>query len=141
MKTSRLSTILLLATCLSLRAETEEQCSKRFTVQTQGSVVVDVDFGAISVSTNSTGEVTVDAIRKIRRSTKEAEEEFLADYPILVSQDGNTVRISSKTKKTANQAASGRQRTEAKYTITVPAQFSAELKTAGGDIAVNDLTG
>jgi hypothetical protein len=141
MKTIKLSTILLFATCLVVRAETEEQVSKRFTVQTGGKLVVDVDFGTIDVSTNDTSEVTVDVTRKVTRSTKDEEEAFLADHALSFSTEGNTVTISSKAESRANGGSRGRQRTEGKYTITVPIQFSAELKTGGGVITVNDLTG
>jgi hypothetical protein len=137
----KLSPILLLVTCLVARAETEEQLNKRFAVQPGGKVVVDVDFGSIDVSANATSEVIVDVIRKVTRATKDEEEAFLADRPVVFSQDGNTVTVSSQGKSKTAGIVRGRQRTEGKYTITVPAQFSAQLKTAGGAIAVADLTG
>lgn len=136
----KLSFMLLLATCLVARAETEEQLNKRFAVQPGGKLVVDVDFGAIDVNTNATSEVIVDVVRKVTRATKEEEESFLAERPVAFSQDGNTVTISSRAKSNS-RSSHGRQRTEGKYTITVPARFSAELRTAGGAITVNDLTG
>ena len=137
----KLSPILLLVTCLAARAETEEQLSKRFVVQPGGKLVVDVDFGSITVNTNATSEVIVDVVRKVTRATKEDEEAYLTDRPVTFSQDGNAVTISSQGKSKGTGTSRGRQRTEGKYTITVPAQFSAQLKTAGGAVTVNDLTG
>ena len=137
----KLSTILLLATCVAVCAETEERTTKQFTVQPGGTLVVDVDFGSLDVKTHDAGEVVVDVVRKITRSTKEEEEEFLADRPVTFTPEGNTVTIESRPVAKSKGSSQGKQRTEGKYTITVPAKFNAQLKTAGGAIAVSDLTG
>ena len=131
----------LLAGSLAALAETEEQINKRFAVEPGGKVVVDVDFGSIEINTNATGEVTVDAVRKVSRGSKADEEAFLAARPVTFSQDGNTVTIYSRAKSKQSWSWRGKQRTEAKYTITVPARFDAQLKTSGGSIGVSDLAG
>lgn len=139
----KLSLMLFLSGCFLVSAETKEQVKKRFAVQPGGSLVVDVGFGSIAVSTNSTSEVTVDVVRKVAMRRKADEEQFLRDHPIIFSQDGSTVTVRSK----GNNRGLGlrgifqRTRTEAKYTITVPAKFDADLKTAGGGIAVSDVSG
>ena len=132
---------LLFAGCLALSAETEEQINKRFPVQPGGRLVVDVDFGSIDVNTNGTGEVVVDVVRKVSRGNKSDEEAFLRERPVTFSQDGNTVTVRSPAKSKNGWSWRGKQRTEGKYTITVPAQFNAQLKTSGGGIAASDLTG
>jgi DUF4097 and DUF4098 domain-containing protein YvlB len=137
----KLIPLLMVTGCLAVCAETEEQINKRFTVQPGGKVVVDVDFGSIDVSTNATGEVTVDVYRKVSRRSKPSEEEFLRERPVTFSQEGDTVTIHSRAKDKGFKLWSGWQRTEGKYTITVPAQFNAQLKTSGGGIAVTDLSG
>jgi len=137
----KLSSVLLLASALALCAETEEKVTKRFTVQPGGTVVVDVDFGSIDVSTNDAKEVVVDVVRRVNRASQAEEEEFLANRPLTISPEGNTVTIHSKAQAPDPKSSGGRQRTDAKYTITVPAQFNAQLKTAGGTVAVSDLTG
>ena len=130
-----------LASSLIGLAETEEQINKRFTVEPGGKLVVDVDFGSIEVITNATGEVVVDIVRKVTRGGRADEEAFLAERPVTFSQDGNTVTIHSRAKNKQTWSWRGRQRTEAKYAITVPAKFDAQIKTSGGSIGVNDLTG
>ena len=137
----KLIPILLFAGSLAVCAETEEQINKRFSVQPGGKLVVDVDFGSIDVRTNTTSEVVVDVYRKVSRRNKSSEEEFLRERPVTFSQEGDTVTIRSRAKSKINGSWSGRQRTEGKYTITVPAQFNAQLKTSGGGIGVSDLTG
>jgi hypothetical protein len=137
----KLSPILLLATCLVACAETEEHLEKRFAVQSGGTLVVDVDFGTIDVKTNDTSEVVVDVVRKISRPTKAEEEEFLADRPVTFTPEGNAVTVQSHSRTRTSGSSRGKQSTEGKYTITVPARFSGQLKTSGGAVAVSDLTG
>src|SRR5262245_4717004 len=128
------SIVILLASCLAAFAETEEEINKSFAVQPGGKLVVDVDFGSIDVSTSSANEVKVDVFRKINRRNKADEEQFLREHPVTFSQDGNTVTISSRAKTKNSNWWRGSQRTEGKYTITVPSQFDAQLKTSGGGI-------
>ena len=137
----KLASIVLLASCLAAWGETEEQINKRFPVQPGGKIVVDVDFGAIDVSTNASSEVVVDVVRKVSRRKKADEEAFLHERPVTFSQDGNTVTIHSRAKSKVFNSWRGGQRTEGRYTITVPPQFNTQLKTSGGGIAVSDLTG
>jgi DUF4097 and DUF4098 domain-containing protein YvlB len=133
--------LVLCASGLLLYAETEEQLNKRFTVEPGGKLVVNVDFGAIDVKTNGSNEVVVDVYRKVTRKKKADEEAFLRERPVTFSQDGNHITIESKHHNHGNVWSSGSQRTEGKYTITVPPKFSAQLTTAGGSIALMDLAG
>jgi len=137
----KLTTTLLLASCLAVSAETEDKINKHFTVEPGGTLIVDVDFGSIDVSAKATGEVVAEVIRKISRGNKDDEEAFLAGHPVTFSQDGNTITIRSRAQSKRSQSSHGRQRTEGKYSITVPAQFNVQLKTSGGRIALNHLDG
>ncbi len=137
---SALAAALLLSAPI-LRAETEETLDKTFTVTAGGTLVADVDFGAIEVSSQAANEVTIHIWRKVSRRTKAEEEQFLRDRPVAFTQEGNTVTIRSRSDKKSSSSWRGSQRTEGKYTITVPAKFNARLKTSGGGIEVRDLAG
>jgi len=137
----KLSLVLLLATAVAVCADSEEKISKRFAVQPGGTIVVDVDFGSIDVSTHAANEVVVEVLRRVGMASQAEEEEFLAERPVTITPEGNEVTITSRAQTAGNRSSNGKQRTEAKYTITVPAQFNAQLKTAGGAVAVSDLTG
>lgn len=139
----KLTTFLLLATSFTALAATEENVNKKFTVHSGGKVVVDVDFGSIKVSAGSGSEVSVDAWRKVSRKSKSAEEEFLQKYPIVFTQDGDTITVRERHKSESGWHSfwNFHNRNEAKYVITVPAQFNAKLNTSGGGISVSDLTG
>lgn len=141
MRAMKTTLFLLLASCLVVGAKTQEQLNKRFTAQPGGKLVVEVDFGSIEVTTNASNEVTIDVLRKVSRATKEDEEAFLRDSPVAFSQDDNIVTITSHTKTRLKNWWHGNQRTEGKYTISVPAAFGAQLKTSGGSVTVSDLTG
>jgi hypothetical protein len=133
--------LLCLISSVAALAATEEKLNRRFAVQPGGTVVVDVGFGSVNVGTNATSEVVVDVWRKIGRKKKADEEAFLRDNPVTFTQEGNTVTIRSHGKTKLSWSGSGRNHNEAKYTISVPAQFNAQLKTGGGGIDVVDLTG
>ncbi len=129
---------------LSAIAATEEQLTKSFPVQPGGKIVVDVDMGSIDLfATNASNEVVVDVWRKIGRKKKTDEEAYLRQHPVEISQDGNTVsvRCRSKSKTKWSWGFTERNQNEAKYTLTVPAEFNARLDTAGGAISASDLTG
>jgi hypothetical protein len=133
--------LLFLISAVAAQAATEEQLHQRFPAQPGATVVVEVDFGSIDVSTNATSEVVVDVWRKIGRRKKADEEAFLRDNPVEFSQDSRTVTIRSHGKSKWSWSLSGRNENNAKYTISVPAQSNAQLKTGGGGVRVVDLTG
>ena len=62
--------LLLVSSCVALAA-TEEQIQKTFSLDPGGTLVVDVDFGSIEVTTNSTSEVAVNVWRKITRKKRQ----------------------------------------------------------------------
>ncbi|HOW66783.1 MAG TPA: DUF4097 family beta strand repeat-containing protein [Candidatus Paceibacterota bacterium] len=132
-----------LLTSVAALAVTEEKINKQFTVQSGGTLVVDIDFGAIEVSANTSGnnEVIVDISRKVSRKHKADEEAFLKERPITFSQDGNTLTIRSLRQSKKPWSWSGWSQNEAKYTIAVPPQFNTQLKTSGGGIGIQNLAG
>jgi DUF4097 and DUF4098 domain-containing protein YvlB len=134
--------LLTLTSCAALAA-TEEQTNKTFQVPPGGKLVVDVDFGSIDVSTNSTDAVTVNVWRKVTRGSVEEEQKVLSENPIVFVQDGNTVTVRAhlKVKEKFHWLSGFKNRNEAKYTIQVPAQFNAQINTSGGGIAASDVTG
>ena len=127
-----------LALSLSMaRAETTENLEKTFTIKPGGQLVVEVDFGAIEVTTHAGDQVSI----HVSRGTKADEQAFLQDCPVTLTQEGDTVNVHSKSEAKNIWSSHGRQRTKGKYTIAVPAQFNARLKTSGGDIEVRDVQG
>jgi DUF4097 and DUF4098 domain-containing protein YvlB len=140
--TKTAAVIIWAAFALSAFGTTDEAIHKQFTVKSGGKIIVDVAVGSITVNTNATSEVVVDVKRKVGRKTKADEQKYLKDYPVQLTQDGETVTIQCRSEKSQGSFNIWNHRVnEAEYTITVPAQFNAKLHTAGGPIEVNDLTG
>lgn len=130
---------LLLAGCLAAMAETEERINKSFAAEPGGKLVLDVDFGSVEVTTSQKPEVTIDVFRKVKRGEKADEEAFLKERPVTFAQDGKTITVQSRA--TARNSWRGSQRTEGKYTISVPEQFDAQVRTSGGNVSIADLRG
>ncbi len=132
---------LLVVSSFAAFAATEEQIQKTFTADPGGTLVVDVDFGTIEVTTNSTSQVAVDVWRKITRGKKADEEAFLRDHPVKISQDGDTITVNCRSESKWSWFSGWRNRNEAKYKVRVPAQFNTRLNTSGGGIAVDGVAG
>jgi DUF4097 and DUF4098 domain-containing protein YvlB len=137
----KLALVLLLTGSVTLFAQTEERTQKQFSVRPGGKLILQVPFGSVEVSTNSANQVTVDAYRKVSRRTKAEEADFLREYPVTFSQNGDVVTVESPRERAVKQLWRGRQRNEARYTITVPSDFDTQIRTAGGTITVRNLTG
>lgn len=140
----KLTSILLLLTSFTAFAATEEQIKTNFNGASGGSLVVDVDFGSIDVTTSATDEVSVDVWRKVTRKDQAGEEQFLRENPVQFLHEGDTVTVRCRHKQEENRWfhwGLGGNRIEGKVTIRVPARFNASLDTSGGSIAASDLTG
>jgi hypothetical protein len=137
------ASLLFLMGASAALATTEEQVHKSFAVQPGGTLVIEVDFGSIQVSTNATSQAVVDVSRKVKRKNKSDEEAFLKENPVQMSLDGNTLTVKQHGPNGASRFTFWNRgnTTEAKYTVTVPARFKAQLRTGGGGIEVMDLTG
>ena len=140
----KLTSILLLLTACAAVAATEEQIKTNYNVAPGGSLVVDVDFGSIDVSTSATDIVSVDVWRKVTRKNTSDEEQFLRDNPVQFLHEGDTVIVRCRHKQEKSRWFSwnsGGNQNEGRVTIRVPARFNASLDTSGGAIAVSDLAG
>ena len=139
----KLTLLILALTSCAVLAATEEKTNRTFQTAPGGTLVVDVDFGSIAVSTNSTDAIAVQVWRKITRSSAGAEQKFLSENPVEFTQEGNTITIRSrpKTKSKFHWFSSSKNHNEAKYTVQIPAQFNCRLNTSGGDLEASNLTG
>lgn len=142
----KLSALLLLfALAQTASALTEEKIHEARAAKPGGKLMVDVDFGSIEVAAGENDKVLVDAYRKIESSSKEKEEEYFKAVPVTISAEGDKVivRAVREHQSLGNQVWNlmRHTRTDAHYTIRVPASFNADLQTAGGEISAKGLTG
>ena len=138
---------LRIALILALSASTafavsEENVNQQLDVSSGGKLIVDVDFGSIDVSSGPDGKASVEAYRKIDSDDDAREKEYLAASPIVVSKEGNTITVRSRRQDREKRWNwSGSITMDARYTVRVPKNFNADLRTSGGTIAANGLTG
>ncbi|HSH37708.1 MAG TPA: hypothetical protein VK993_02895, partial [Chthoniobacterales bacterium] len=111
----------------------EERVHQQMEVASGGKIVVDVEFGSIDVSPANDGKVFIEAYRKIDSNDDSREKEYLASSPIVVSKEGNTVTVRARrTNGDKRWSWSGSITMDARYTVRVPKQFNADLRTSGG---------
>ncbi len=146
MKTLLTTTAILSLTVMAASATTEENIHETRAAKPGGTLVVDVDFGSIDVAPGESDNVVIDAHRKISASSKEKEQEYFQKVPITITTEGDKVivRAVQKHESFGTQVwnlLGKHSRTEARYTIRVPANFGTDLDTSGGNISVSRLTG
>lgn len=122
-------------------ASSEEHINQELDVAPGGNLIVDVAFGTIEVSSGSNNLVTIEAYRKIETSDAAKEKEYLADVPIVINKEGNTVTIRARRVEERSWVWTGNTNMDARYTVRVPKTFNLDLKSGGGMIAANDVTG
>ena len=120
----------------------EERVNEQLDVAPGGRLVVDVDFGSINLAAGTDGKVSVEAYRKIDSNDEAREKEYLAGAPIVVSKEGDTVTVRARRPKDANRWSwCGSISMDARYTVRVPKNFNADLRTSGGTIDANGISG
>lgn len=138
---SRIAALLIL-TASTCWAVSEENLNQQFAVSPGGKLVVDVDFGTVTVTVGSDTEVDVHAYRKVDYRDEAREKEYLAAAPIVFTQEGGTITVRSRRSKDRDRWIwRGHVEMDAKYTVRVPKNYNADLRTSGGSISADGLTG
>jgi Toastrack DUF4097 len=149
MNSIKVTAVVWLAATVATLGATEQRLNKQFPAQPGGALVVKVEFGSIDVRPGAANEVSVDVWRRITRRTEALEKAYLRDHPVVFTQSEGVLTIRCKGKPEVQRWSfwswiwgwHTRNRSEAKYVITVPARFNASLNTAGGAITVRGLSG
>lgn len=136
----RLIFILILSAIAAFGAS-EENVNEQLDASAGGNLVVDVAFGTIDVGSGADNSVTIEAHRKIETGDPAKEKEYLAEVPIVVRKDGNTVTVRARRTEEKSWSWSGTTNMDARYTIRVPKNFNLDLKTGGGTISANGIVG
>jgi DUF4097 and DUF4098 domain-containing protein YvlB len=138
----RLSLLLLAVSASSVWAVAEQTSNQEFDAASGGRLVVDVDFGTIDVSAGPDGKVTVEAHRKLDCGDEAREKEYFAEAPLLVAKEGDTVTVRVQRKRDRIlRNWSGNISMDARYTVRVPKNYNADLRTSGGSVSAVGLTG
>ena len=136
----RIPLLLVLTTSIAL-AETEETIVENVDVTSGGNLVVDVGFGTVDVAAGTGDKVSIEARRKIDMRDEASERRFLAEAPIVINKDGNTVTVRARRLDKRSWSWSGSMNMDGKYTIRVPKHFNLDLTTGGGAIVAGEING
>ena len=140
MLTSLRILVVLFAVTLSASATSVDIVNKQIDAVPGGKLVVDVDFGSITVTAGSDDKVALVAQRKIDFRNEGKEKEYLAAVPITFTTEGNVVTVRSRGKK-LHEWTMGHCNTDAVYSLRVPKKFETLLRTDGGEINATDVIG
>ena len=130
------------ALSVNAHAKIERTVEKTFTVQPGGTLHVLTQGGDIRVLSSSGSVVKVVAKERIRAGSEAEADELLRKLTLTMEQQGNDVTAAAEYEKRSFGIHWGSwPPVEVDFVVTVPARYSADLRTSGGGIAVGDLDG
>jgi DUF4097 and DUF4098 domain-containing protein YvlB len=155
--------ILALAGAIGLFADTEDQVRRSIPVNSSGRMVLAADWGAIKVQSSANRSAQVEVYFRGNPPSRSAFDRMLADFSLDVSQVGTDIRVNGRFKDGWKLGAFGGSfwdwfsrgnsicrdskcleytwLRQVEYRVSVPREFSVDLSTSGGSIAVGDLKG
>jgi DUF4097 and DUF4098 domain-containing protein YvlB len=120
-------------------ADYDNNIVKTFSVSSGGKLIVEASRGSINVATDGSDKVEVHIFRQVKGGTQSEADSQFREHEVTLEQNGNTVSIVEKSKKLSWGF---RQRNlQVRYQITIPRKFDVNLRTAGGDIRLDELDG
>jgi len=128
----RLAALAAFLGLLTLSAHAAAPLHHTFNVAAGGTLTVDADIGSIRVVPGARNvDVTVE---------RSGSESALKDFEVTFDQSGNDVHIRARFDGTRHWFMWGNE-LDVRFIINVPAQYSADVRTSGGNIDIGDLHG
>ncbi len=119
--------ILLFSTFTLVANGAEEVISKSYSVKSGGSLYIESDSGRIEIETWDKNIVDIKITKKSRKERK------LGEFNLDIEHSGSDVSIEGE--------GEWNSRVSVTYYIRVPKEYDLDLKTGGGSISVNDISG
>jgi DUF4097 and DUF4098 domain-containing protein YvlB len=138
-RTAALAAVLGLVSISAAHAAIESPIHRNFNVHAGGTIIIDADIGDIKVTAGGSN-VSVDVIRKAKTSSRSHADELFKDLDVTFSQEQNDVRIHAHYNHPTSWFHWDTD-LDVRFVVSVPAQYSVDLTTSGGDIVVSDLAG
>jgi len=133
--------VALLATAFTATASIDRTIDKSFSTAPGVKVLVDVGGASISAKVGEAGKVGLRVEQTFDASSEAEADEILSKYDITVSQEGDTIKFVSKTRKSGwSWSNLGGRELKQKVFVTVPADANLDLDTSGGSIHVDGET-
>jgi len=131
----------MLALPAAVEAKIVRNVEKTFAVQPGGTFRALTQGGDIKISTGDVSEVRIVAQQTFRTDSEKEADAVLADLTLKLEQQGNDVIAEARYEKKAANWFGHWPPVTVSYTVTLPRQFHADVKTSGGDIQIGDLKG
>jgi DUF4097 and DUF4098 domain-containing protein YvlB len=136
-----LATACILATAIvSASAKIDRDVEKTFQVQPGVRIKVSTQGGDISVSTTDGSTVKVVAKEHIKAGSEGEADDVLKKLDLNIEQNGNEVTASASYPNNFGFHINWPP-VQVDFEVSVPKNASADLKTSGGDVTVEDLDG
>jgi len=133
---------LLAAAVSTAGAKIVRTVEKTFTVQPGGTFHADTQGGEIRVQSSTDSVVKITARERFNTSSEAEADEIVKKLELAMEQQGNEVTASAKYERQSLGVHWGSwPPVQVDFIVSVPARFSVELKTSGGDVIVGDLDG
>ncbi|MEI6107390.1 MAG: DUF4097 family beta strand repeat-containing protein [Opitutae bacterium] len=137
--------LLTLGTVLALpallQAKITRTVEKTFTVQPGGTLTVGTQGGDIKVLTGPGNEVKVTATERINASSEAKVDELLKELSLTMEQQGDNVTALAKFAQSGGWHVGNWPPVNVSFTVVVPARYSVDLNTSGGDISIASING
>ncbi len=105
------------------------------------SLRVENDFGDITVSPGTDGQVSIHSVKKGWGSSQADADAALKEVTVVIEQTGNRVQVSVKRPSQVGGIQIGNHGSSVAFTISAPVQTAAILYSANGDVSLNGVTG
>jgi DUF4097 and DUF4098 domain-containing protein YvlB len=131
---------LLAAIAAPASAKIERVVEKSFQVQPGMRLKVSTMGGNINVAASSDSQVKIVAKEHIRADSEAEADEMVKKLELTIDQNGNEVTASASYEHEGFHFGNWPP-VQVDFVVTVPSSASAELKTSGGDVIVDNLDG
>ncbi len=111
----------------------KQNYNETFNVNPNDNLFLDVDFGDIIIKGSPDNLVHV-------KVTMKGSDEDIERYKVKFSQEGNTVKVECR-HRGARFHFFNQNWTDAKYEISVPAEFNLDVSTSGGNVEIYNVKG
>ncbi|MEO7414812.1 MAG: DUF4097 family beta strand repeat-containing protein [Opitutaceae bacterium] len=137
-----LTAVLFGASLSPLHAKIERVVEKTFAVQPGGTLHIQTQGGNIQVQPSTDSQVKVIAKQKINANTEAEADEILRKLTLTIEQAGSDISVSSKYEQRPLGFRWGSwPPVQVDFIVTMPASFTSDVRTSGGNIILGDLSG
>ena len=124
-----------------LTESTLEDIVETFPVTSGGKLTIDADYGGIDVQSTEDDTLSVNVRRAAQMKANRRAGEILKNFDIQITQEASDVKIEAKFKGDDKRWRKMKNDLDIQFDLVVPRHYALDLKTAGEDISVANITG